>query len=152
MGSRRVCPSSAELWGVIQPQRCVWPCCWWRVATVARLESDWTPLEPWSSGRGTCCRRTGACGGRAWTWRWVAPPLICVKRQDTCPLPSHQPLTSYTLGAAVPVHERPGVPRGELLPHPRQRPRPLTLPDLPAEEEALPQGWHVLPGQPLQQQ
>lgn len=79
MGSRWSCRSSAELWCVMQSQRCVWPCCSWQVATAARLESNWTPFEPWSSGRGTCCRRTGACGGRAWTWRWVAPPFIRVK-------------------------------------------------------------------------
>lgn len=47
-------------------------------------------------------------------------------------------LISACLSAALPVHERPGVQRGQLLPRPHQRPRPLPLSDLPQEEEALP--------------
>lgn len=74
MGHQCFSLSSGQLWGVIQRQRCVWPCCWWYVARAARLESDWTQFEPSSSGRATCCRRTGACGDRVWTWRWVTPP------------------------------------------------------------------------------
>lgn len=42
------------------------------------------------------------------------------------------------LSAGLPVHERSGVCRGELLPRRHQGPRPLALPDLPPEEEAMP--------------
>lgn len=51
--------------------------------------------------------------------------------------PTHAPCVPPPL-TAVSVHERPGVQRGQLLSRPHQRPRPLTLPDLPQEEEALP--------------
>ncbi|XP_061921483.1 uncharacterized protein LOC133661926 isoform X1 [Entelurus aequoreus] len=53
---------------------------------------------------------------------------------------------------ASPVHKRPGVQRGKLLPRPLKRPHPLPLPDLQEEEEALPSRRDVLSWQPLQQQ
>lgn len=130
--------------------------CSWRVRAEGTLVSDWTPSARWSCGRGTRCRWTGARGSPVWTWRWVCDVMALSLRwwnvgggkrlSDSNSTVHYNKVTvlyiiinvSVCVCAAVSVHERPGVPRGQLLPRPHQRPRPLPLPDLPQEEEALP--------------
>lgn len=75
--------SQHQVWAISQRWWFFWPLCLWRAPTAARPGSGWTPSERWSWGRGTCCRWTGACGSRVWTWRWVWP------------LPVGPPSTSY---------------------------------------------------------